>query len=39
MGIIKRLMKFWNSKTKITGAGNMWPYTDEEADFLNGKLK
>lgn len=37
MAIIKKQMKFYNSKTKIMGAGNMWPYTDEEADFLNGK--
>ena len=32
-------MRFLNTNTKSTGVFKMWPYTDEEADFLNGNGK
>ena len=39
MAITKEQMRLLSSKTKCILVTNMWPYTDEEADFLNGKTK
>ena len=37
MAITKKQMRLLSSKIICMGVTNMWPYTDEEADFLSGK--
>ena len=33
---MKKQTKYPSLKIKCIGVTNMWPYTDEEADWLNG---
>jgi len=37
MATTKEPMRLLSSRTTCIRVTNLWPYTDEEADFLNGK--
>ena len=39
MATTKEPQRLLSSRTTCIRVTNMWPYTEEEADFLNGKTK